>query len=318
MHHGFKSYAQTGPFPILNSTSKIAKTGFMKHILDRAQALVTEKRPRLILPERGDARVDDAAQQLAALGFELVPTRQGDDLAEPFLHQKPGLSAEKLASYVAEPTHRAAAMLAMGEADLVVSGAATETATVLRAAFRALGLAAGTALSCSSFLMYFPDGRTYLWGDCGANIAPNAAQMAHIGTLMARAAQGLFGRAELALLSYSTGQSGAGPTVDLMREATQTLQSQGIKAHGPVQGDAALNPAIGARKGMADLDPNVLLFPHLDAGNIAYKLAQELAGATALGPFMHGFGGPMADLSRGASAQDIVGTTLITALMELA
>ena len=274
----------------------------MQALLDRAKALAAEKQPRLILPERGDDRVDAAADRLASLGFELVDAREGADLAKPFLDQKPSLPSEKLRSYLSEPTHRAAAMLALGEADLVVSGAVTDTATVLRAAFRALGLAQDVPLSCSSFLMHFPDGRSYLWGDCGANLAPDADQMAHIGAMLAEAAESLFGRAELALLSYSTGESGAGPTVDLMRAATQTLQAKGIKANGPVQGDAALNPTIGSRKGMAGLDPNVLLFPNLDAGNIAYKLAQELAGATALGPFMHGFAKPMADLSRGASA----------------
>lgn len=288
----------------------------MKAIYDRAKTLIAAKTPRLILPEMGDARVDAAAQTLAELGYKIVPVRTGEDLGEAFRTQKPSLASEKVTSYLEDPTHRAAAMLALNEADLVVSGAVTDTATVLRAAFRALGLAEGAALSCSSFLMHFPDGRTYLWGDCGANLAPNAAQMAHIGEMLAQAAQGLFGRAELALLSYSTGTSGAGPTVDLMREATHALQAKGLRANGPVQGDTALNPAIGARKGMADLDPNVLLFPNLDAGNIAYKLAQELAGATALGPLMHGFGKPMADLSRGASAEDIVGVTLVTTLMD--
>ena len=267
------------------------------------------------MPERGDERVDAAAATLSNLGYTLVDARDGKDLSEAFLQQKPALTAEKIVTYLADPTHRAAAMLTLGEADLVVSGAVTNTATVLRAAFRALGLAPGVPLSCSSFLMHFPDGRTYLWGDCGANLAPKADEMAHIGDMLATAAKNLFGSAELALLSYSTGASGAGPTVDLMREATQILRAKGHKAHGPVQGDAALNPAIGTRKGMPDLDPNVLLFPTLDAGNIAYKLAQELAGATALGPLLHGFGKPMADLSRGASAEDIVGVTLMTTLI---
>ena len=289
----------------------------METIFDRAKVLAAAKSPRLILPEMGDGRVDAAAAMLGDLGYLVVPLRQGADLGQAFLAQKPALGAEKVEAYLQDPTHRAAAMLALGEADLVVSGAVTDTATVLRAAFRALGLAAGVPLSCSSFLMNFPDSRTYLWGDCGANLAPDASQMAHIGEMLADAAEGLFGRAELALLSYSTGTSGAGPTVDLMRQATETLQARGLKANGPVQGDAALNPAIGERKGMAGLDPNVLLFPNLDAGNIAYKLAQELGGATALGPLMHGFAKPMADLSRGASAEDIVGVTLVTTLMYL-
>ena len=126
----------------------------MQTLLNRAKALAAEKQPRLILPERGEARVDAAADRLADLGFDLPDVREGEGLAKPFQDQKPSLPQEKLDTYLAEPTHRAAAMLAMGEADLVVSGAVTDTATVLRAAFRALGLAQDVPLSCSSFLMH--------------------------------------------------------------------------------------------------------------------------------------------------------------------
>jgi len=186
---------------------------------------------------------------------------------------------------------------------------------VLRAGLRAVGLQADAPLICSSFLMDFPDERQFLFGDCAVNIDPNAAQLAHIGQHLAGAATALFGEARLALLSYSTGTSGAGASVDKVREATETLQAKGLTAFGPIQGDAALNPAIGARKGMGEANPNVLIFPNIDAGNIGYKLMQELAGAQAIGPLLHGFAKPIADLSRGATSDDIVKVALIAALM---
>ena len=109
------------------------------------------------------------------------------------------------------------------------------------------------------------------------------------------------------MLSYSTGTSGAGDSVDLVRSAAEATGFLG-----PVQADAALNPAIAAKKGLGTGDANVLVFPDLDAGNIAYKLCQELAGAQALGPILQGFRKPVCDLSRGATVDDIVAATAVT------
>ncbi len=287
-------------------------------LIDLAKTHAAQATPRVLLPELSDARVANAADQLADLGFQILePDMAGDPeaLVQPFLDRKPGLATQKALSYLEEPTHRAAAMLSLGQADLLVSGAVTETATVLRAGLRAVGLLADAPLICSSFLMSFPDGRQLLFGDCAVNIEPSAEQLVHIGTHLAGAAQALFGEARLALLSYSTGNSGGGASVDLVRTATEDLQSKGLTAFGPIQGDAALNPEIGARKGMGDAHPNTLIFPNINAGNIGYKLMQELAGAQAIGPLLHGFAKPMADLSRGATSDDIVKVALIAALM---
>ena len=115
------------------------------------------------------------------------------------------------------------------------------------------------------------------------------------------------GPARVALLSYSTGRSGSGPGVEMVRAAAEATGFLG-----PVQADAALNARIAAKKGAGAGDANVLIFPSLDAGNIAYKLAQELAGAQAIGPFLQGFRRPVCDLSRGATVADIVAATVVT------
>lgn len=287
-------------------------------ILDRAQIHAAATNPKVLLPELDDARVAEAARELENLGFQILEPDMSADpeaLVQPFLDRKPGLEREKALTYLEEPTHRAAAMLALGQADLLVSGAATETATVLRAGLRAVGLSSDAPLICSSFLMSFPDGRQLLFGDCAVNIEPSAEQLTHIGMHLAGAAEALFGEARLALLSYSTGNSGSGPSVDVVREATEALQAKNLAAFGPIQGDAALNPEIGARKGMGEANPNTLIFPNINAGNIGYKLMQELAGAQAIGPLLHGFAKPMADLSRGATSDDIVKVALIAALI---
>ena len=159
--------------------------------------------------------------------------------------------------------------------------------------------------------MRFPDGRQMVWADCGLNVDPTAEDLADIARASAASATALLGTARVALLSFSTGGSGAGPSVDKVRTAAEMTGFAG-----PLQADAALNPAIAAKKGVTGGVANVLVFPDLDSGNIAYKLAQELAGAQALGPILQGFRRPVCDLSRGASADDIVAATIITLALD--
>ncbi|MGD9865740.1 MAG: phosphate acyltransferase, partial [Pseudodonghicola sp.] len=162
-------------------------------------------------------------------------------------------------------------------------------------------------ISSSFFLMRFPDGRELIFADCGLNVDPDAAQLADIARASAVTGAALLGEARVALLSFSTGTSGVGDSVDKVRAAAEATGFTG-----PVQGDAALNRRVAEAKGMGQGDANVLVFPDLDAGNIAYKLAQELAGAQALGPILQGFRRPVCDLSRGATVDDIVAATVVT------
>lgn len=208
---------------------------------------------------------------------------------------------------LAKPLYRAAAMVAAGEADAMVAGADVPTRRVIEAASIGIGLDAGVSTASSFFLMLFPDGRELVFADCAVNVAPDAAQLADIARASARSAETLLGSARVAMLSFSTGTSGDGDSVALVRAAAE---ASGFA--GPVQADAALNTAIAEKKGIAPVEANVLIFPTLDAGNIGYKLCQELGGAQALGPFLQGFAKPVCDLSRGASVEDIVAATVLT------
>ncbi|CAN0337996.1 unnamed protein product [Chrysoparadoxa australica] len=155
--------------------------------------------------------------------------------------------------------------------------------------------------------MILPDGRELIFADCAVNVAPDADGLAAIARASETTVKALLGRAQVALLSFSTGTSGAGDSVDRVRRAAEITGFAG-----PLQADAALNPVIAAKKGLGAGDANVLVFPDLDSGNIAYKLTQELAGAQALGPILQGFRRPVCDLSRGTTVDDIVAATAVT------
>jgi phosphate acetyltransferase len=192
----------------------------------------------------------------------------------------------------------------------MVAGADSPTRHVIEAASIGIGLAKGVSVPSSFFLMVFPDGRELVFADCAVNVSPDAAALASIARASANSATALLGAARMAILSFSSGTSGSGDSVDMVRAVAGATGFCG-----PVQADAALNAAIAAKKGMGAGDANVLVFPSLDAGNIAYKLCQELAGAQALGPFLQGFRRPVCDLSRGASVDDIVAATAVTVAM---
>ncbi|MCG6884039.1 MAG: phosphate acetyltransferase [Silicimonas sp.] len=283
-------------------------------VIEAARAAAKERRARVVLPEMGeDERTGEAAARLRAEGLAepVALAEPSEALAQVLVEArgvKPGI-AERM---VAKPLIRAAAMVAAGEADAMVAGAVAPTRRVIEAASLAIGLADGIAAPSSFFLMAFPDGREMVFADCAVTVDPDAEALAGIALASAASAEALLGTARVALLSYSTGTSGTGPSVDKVAGAMRLLGARGMAAEGPIQADAALNPGIAARKGAGAGDANVLVFPSLDAGNIAYKLAQELAGAQAVGPFLQGFRKPVCDLSRGATVDDIVAATVVT------
>ncbi|WP_136442041.1 phosphate acyltransferase [Pacificoceanicola onchidii] len=281
-------------------------------ILEKIFEGARERKARVVFPEREEPRVAEAVEFMTGKGL-IEPV----DLADPTqahvdaLVEARGMKEAIARRMLQKPLFRAAAMVAAGEADLMVAGAEAPTRRVIEAASIVIGLEDGVSTASSFFLMVFPDGREMLWGDCAVNVAPDAAQLAAIAQTTARSANALLGEARPALLSFSTGSSGTGDSVEIVREAAEICGFAG-----PVQADAALNASIAARKGLSDAgDANVLIFPDLDAGNIAYKLAQELAGAQAIGPILQGFRRPVCDLSRGASADDIIASTLVSAAM---
>lgn len=277
-------------------------------VTDRAKRLC----PRIVFPEAQEDRVARAMQDLAQRGL-CQPVSVTDDATDEQVAAIMSArgSKETLArKMLTRPLYRAAAMVAAGEADAMVAGADSPTRRVIEAAIMAIGLADGVSLPSSFFLMQLADGRQMIFADCAVTVDPDAEALAAIARASAASAEALIGPARVALLSFSTGTSGTGPSVDRVRAA-----SEATGFAGPIQADAALNAAIAQKKGFEATDANVLIFPSLDAGNIAYKLLQELAGAQAIGPILQGFRKPVCDLSRGASTDDIVASTIITAAM---
>lgn len=278
-------------------------------VVENAFAAARKRQARVVFPEMAEPRVAAAAARLRREHL-CVPVA----LADPSQAHVAALVAARgmndgiARRLLARSLYRAAAMVACGEADAMVAGADAPTRRVIEAAGIGIGLAPGVDLASSFFLMIFPDGREMVFADCAVNVAPDAAALAAIARASAASARALLGAARVALLSFSTGTSGEGGSVAMVRAAAQATGFAG-----PVQADAALNAQIAAIKGIAPVDANVLIFPSLDAGNIAYKLARELAGAQALGPFLQGFARPVCDLSRGASIEDIVAATVLTA-----
>lgn len=274
---------------------------------DRARA-----RPaRVVFPEMADPRVAEACARLRAEGLA-APVGLGEvsEAHVAALVRARGLREGIARRMLKKPLYHAAAMVAAGEAEAMVAGADSPTRRVIEAAAIGIGLTEGVETPSSFFLMIFPDGRELIFADCAVNVAPDAAALTSIAHASAASGEALLGAADVALLSFSTGSSGAGDSVELVRavaDATGFI--------GPIQADAALNAGIAAKKGMGAGKANVLVFPSLDAGNIAYKLCQEMAGAQAIGPFLQGFRRPVCDLSRGATVEDIVAATAITAAL---
>ena len=276
----------------------------LENIFDRAKA----RAARVVLPEKEDPRIAEAAQQLRTKGLaDPVPLSPVSDAMVAGLVERRGLKEAIARRMLAKPLFRAAAMVASGAADAMVAGADSPTKRVIEAASIVIGLRPGVRTPSSFFLMLFPDGRDMIFADCALNLAPDAGQLADIARASEQSAKALLDRVDMALLSFSTGASGSGESVDLVAAAAQETGFLG-----PIQADAALNPAIAAKKSLGQGQANVLIFPDLNAGNIAYKLVQELAGAQAIGPMLQGFSKPVCDLSRGASVSDIVAATAVT------
>ncbi|HEY0995762.1 MAG TPA: phosphate acyltransferase [Gemmatimonadaceae bacterium] len=322
---------------------------FLEELLRRAAATPT----RIVFPEAADPRTREAIRALAAervvvpvavldpaapeshdavraLGVESVDPAAdprgervvGDLLA---LRGAKGLTEPEARRLARTPLYFADALVRFGDVDGCVAGAVHTTGEVLRAALWLVGPAEGVRTVSGAFYMVVPPFRTgaeevLTFTDSAVVPYPDARQLADIALAAATDRRRIVGdEPRVAFLSFSTRGSGSGPSVDLVRAALDDLRQRApeLAVDGELQGDAALIESVAFRK--APGSPvagraNVLVFPSLDAGNIAYKLVQRLARASAIGPIVQGLRRPCSDLSRGAVAHDIIHVAAITAL----
>jgi phosphate acetyltransferase len=285
---------------------------------------------RVVLPETGDSRTLDAVRGMVSGG--VVSPVLVLDPDRPETHGPVRALAESLDLSVVEPGPDGALATAMdltrsGEADACVAGAAHTTAAVLRAAIKRVGKAPGVRLISSAFYMVVarPGSgaeEVFTFTDCAVIPEPGPDQLADIAIAAARDRHRVVGDvARVAFLSYSTQGSGGpdAPAVARVREALALARERApeVLMDGELQGDAAIVAAVAERKrssGAVAGHANVLVFPSLDAGNIAYKLVERLGGAIAIGPILQGLARPCADLSRGAGPDDIINAAAVTAL----
>ncbi|MEU8208360.1 phosphate acetyltransferase [Micromonospora sp. NPDC049044] len=329
----------------VSRSTRVTPLMFENELIDRARS----QRRHLVLPEGTEERIlraaeillrrgvadltllgrpDDIARRTRELGIDLgdatvvdpATSDWRDDFAAEYarLRAHRGMTAELAHDIVAQPNYFGTLMVSTGRADGMISGATHTTAATIRPAFEIIRTVPEVSVASSVFFMLLAD-RVLVYGDCAVNRDPDAAQLADIAISSADTAARFGIEPRVAMLSYSTGSSGAGADVEKVATATALVRERrpDLLVEGPIQYDAAIDPAVAATKlpgspvaGQA----TVFIFPDLNTGNNTYKAVQRSAGAVAVGPVMQGLRRPVNDLSRGASVPDIVNTVAITAI----
>lgn len=322
------------------------------NFIEHMKNLAKQDIKTIVLPESQDIRVQEAARIITDEGFAKVilignkndlnsdinlddieiinPLESGkyDSYVEKFyeLRKEKGVDLEKAKEIIKNNIYFGTMMVYMGDADGLVAGSICSTADTLRPALQTLKTAPNTKLVSSFFIMNIPNCKygeegTFLFSDCGLNTNPSAEELAEIAISSSKSWKQIIGKEEkIAMLSYST--LGSAPLIDLntkVIDATKIAKEKcpELNIDGELQLDAAIIPSVASQKAPESKiagKANILIFPDLNAGNIGYKLVQRLANAKAYGPITQGIRKPVNDLSRGCSADDIVGVVAITAV----
>ncbi len=327
--------------------------GFIDTIIERAK----KDKKTIVLPEASDRRVVEAAAKVLERDIanivlignpsEIATVAKGLDLSKAVIvdpakdsrfedyvttfyemRKAKGMTPEKARETMLDGNYFGVMMVKKGAADGMVSGAIHSTADTLRPSLQILKTAPGTKLVSAFFMIVVPDCEygekgTFLFADSGLVMNPTADELSEIAISSAKTFEQLVCKeARVAMLSFSTYGSAKDPLVDKVIEATKLAKEKAphLKLDGELQLDAAIVPSVGKSKAPGSTvagTANTLVFPDLSAGNIGYKLAQRLAKAEAYGPITQGIAKPVNDLSRGCSADDIVGVVAITAVQAM-
>ncbi|MBN2645435.1 MAG: phosphate acetyltransferase [Desulfuromonadaceae bacterium] len=316
-----------------NKQTVVLPEGYDDRMVEAAGKIVADGLAEIVLlgkPETLQAKAAELGVSLDGVTLldPAASPRLGDYVAELVeLRKKKGLTAEQARDLLTAEDNLffASMMVRKGDAGGAVAGAFNTTGDVLRAAFQVIGTAAGMKTVSSVFLMVtknpdFGENGILLFADCAVNPNPNAQALAEIAVATAGSCKSFLGvDAKVAMLSFSTKGSAQHEDADKVLEALKIAQQldPNLQIDGELQADAALLPKVGAKKAPGSSvagQANTLIFPDLDAGNIAYKLVERVAGAEAVGPIIQGLAKPVNDLSRGCSVEDIISVSAITAV----